>query len=271
MRPPISILGIAGLTFSCLASQSSLATYRHEPASPTASQTNAASTLRLETLDVKTTRRNLRSIAVRVRNLTSQTQVGIMGYVLALPQEPDPWTSSTYASPERAIQVPGNGSTTVILRGPGQELDGELRLSVWLHGRNMSTGQRFHSDSRSHEALIRFAPPFSFSVEHIASLGDDDGEGFELLLRFLVRNNGSKGANVGLAYTLDRAGSGANPTMGEFVRQIRLAPGMDYVVTVPHEQALAAGSYQLDAWLSEIIRRGQGYRAQVNQTFELRH
>ncbi len=205
-------------------------------------------TLRIESVAVVKTHRELKSIRVEIRNITSEPQSGVLWYVLAGPGEAEPWRVNAYASSERTLQIAPGKTSTVELAGPGPTLDGIYELSAWLHGVLPGTLQRFHSDFKSYGEAFVVGPPYSFAVDILPGNGTD---GASLLIRFSVRNNETESANIALLYRIGRVDEKVAPS-GPFSRTARISAGVDYVVTVQHREPLAPGQWKATGWLFEL-------------------
>lgn len=209
-----------------------------------------AQTLRIESLDLVTTRRTLEQVRVRVRNLTPEPQTGIIWYVLASPGEKEPWRVNAFSLPEVSIQLAPAQTRTIQLSVPDQALDGRFELSVWLHGVNRTTGERFFSDYRVHQAPLLVAPRFSFSMD----AGKVEGNEASLIVRFSVRYNDEESASIGIRYQVGQKGDRPSPD-GPFVHTVRIASGVDYVMAVRHLDRLPSspdGRLRVTGWLYEF-------------------
>jgi hypothetical protein len=204
-------------------------------------------TLRIESVDVVKTHRELNSIRIVLRNITSEPQSGVLWYVLALPGETEPWRVNSYASPERMLQIAPGKTGIVELAGPEPTLDGVFELTAWLHGVVPATLERFHSDFKAYGAPLVVGPPISFKFDILS----DGAEGASHLVRFSVRNNETENANIGLLYRIARVNEKVFPS-GPFSRTARIAAGVDYVVTVKHLDPLPPGEWKATAWLFEL-------------------
>jgi hypothetical protein len=140
----------------------------------------------------------------------------------------------------------------VEFEGPEAALDGRFDLSVWLHASRPSTGERYHSDMRRHDALVIIAPPFSFDVECLVS-GDRDGERGNALVRFSIRNNQKHTARIGVDYRITGREERPEPDMRQLARVAELAAGVDYVVTLRHDGNLPRESLKLTGWIYELL------------------
>ena len=205
-------------------------------------------TLRLEAIDVVKTHRELKTVRVVVRNITSEPQSGVLWYVLAAPGEPEPWRVNAYASPERALQIAPGKTSTVELGGPAPALDGIYELSAWLHGVVRGTSERFHSDFLAYGKAFVVGPPFSFAIDVFPGDGTSDPP---LLVRFSVRNNEAEGANIGLLYRISGVEEKVAPT-GPYTRTARISAGVDYVVTAQHREQLRPGRWKATGWLFDL-------------------
>lgn len=209
-------------------------------------------TLRIESLEVAHPERTLQSVTVRIRNVTSEPQSGLVWYVLAAPGEPEPWRLYDYASRERTFNLLPGRTATIEIGGPDTPLDGEYGLSVWLHGKKPESGERFHSDMRNHTAPILIAPPFSFDVDYFVS--PPRGESARnILVRFSVRNNQAQTANIGIDYRITPTDEDPEPDMGQLARTAEVASGVDYVVTVRHQRPLGVQDLKITGWIYELV------------------
>jgi hypothetical protein len=217
--------------------------YSLAPADSAAAPTQ---TLRLEALEVVKTHRELKAVRLVVRNITSEPQSGVLWYVLALPEEPEPWRTYAYASPERELRIAPGKTAVVELAGPGT-VDGVFELSAWLHGVVPGTSERFHSDFKESGEAFVVGPPFSFAIDVFQTDGTDGA----VLVRFSVRNNETVSANIGLIY---RIGNAAEKVQlpESFHRTARISPGVDYVVTAQHREPLPRGSWKATGWLVDL-------------------
>jgi hypothetical protein len=214
--------------------------------------TAQAPALLIESLEVAHSERTLQTVTVRIRNTTSEPQSGLVWYVLAAPGEPEPWRRHAHSSSERSIHLVPGRSATVEFAGPQGALDGRFDLSVWLHATRPSTGERYHSDMRRHDALILIAPPFSFHIDCFAS-GDRDGAKGNALVRFSIRNNQKHTARIGVDYRITGPDERPEPDMRQLARVAELAAGVDYVVTLRHEGNLPRESLKLTGWIYELL------------------
>lgn len=213
-----------------------------------AGQAAPPQTLRIESLYVVKTHRELKTVRVVVRNITSEPQSGFLWYVLAAPGETEPWRVNAYASPERALQIAPGKTSTVDLAPPGTTLDGIFELSAWLHGVVPGTMERFHSDFKAYGEAFVVGPPFSFAIDVLPGDGTDAAS---VLVRFSVRNNETESANIGLLYRIGRVDKKVAPS-GPFSRTARIAAGVDYVVTAQHREPLRPGRWKATGWLFEL-------------------
>lgn len=209
-------------------------------------------TLRLDVVEINKTSHTLESVLVRVRNITAEPRSGIIWYVLSLPGEPEPWRVYEYSSEERAIELAAHQTQTLALEGPDVPLDGQYTLSVWLHGLHPNTQERFHSDHWESHEPVSIAPPFYFSVDYLKRQNDEEG-GFQILVRFSVRNNRDEKTSVNFLYSIGSSEDEATPEMERIKRAPAIAPGVSYVLTVRHDQGLPPGQYVLTGWLYELV------------------
>jgi hypothetical protein len=223
-------------------------------------------TLRLDALEVVKTHRELRTVRVVVRNITSEPQSGVVWYVLAAPEEPEPWRINAYASPERELRIAPGKTATVELDGPGPAVDGVFELSVWLHGVVDGTSERFHSDFKEYGEAFVVGPPFSFAIDIFQT---DGAHGAPLLVRFSVRNNETASANIGFLYRIGKVAEKLQPT-GSFHRTARIASGVDYVVTAQHREPLPPGSWKATGWLFDLSGAQPSPLAVSERLFEVK-
>ena len=161
----------------------------------------------------------------------------------------------------RAIDQPSSRVATVEFAGPDTPLDGKFALSVWLHGSETTSGQRFHSDMRGHNTPLVIAPTFSFSVDYLISpSGAEDTSATNVLVRFSVRNNQERNAQVGLDYRITPAGEKPEPDMGQLARTAEIAAGVDYIVTIRHHETLPPEPFELTGWIYELLDGQLYYR-----------
>jgi hypothetical protein len=206
-------------------------------------------TIRIDSVDAAKTRRSLEDVKVQLQNVTSQPQTGIIWYVLAAPGEKEPWRVNAYSSPEMTVQLATGETRTVVLPGPDRDLDGRFELSVWLHGVNRVSAERFFDDYRVVQEPLLVAPRFSFTVDGIGTVEDD---GLSLAVRFTVRNNDKDSANIGIRYQVGETGAKAPPNV-PFARTARIGPGVDYVITIRHATTLSPkGHFVVTGWLYEL-------------------
>jgi len=223
-------------------------------------------TLRLESVEAVKTHRELKTVRVVMRNITSEPQSGVLWYVLAAPGEPEPWRVNAYASPERAVRIAPGKTGTIELAGPGSALDGIYELSAWLHGVVPGTSERFHSDFKAYGQAFVVGPPFSFAIDVLPA---DATDGAPLLVRFSVRNNETVDANIGLLYRISGVDEKVSPA-GPFSRTARISAGVDYVVTAQHREPLPPGRFKATGWLFELSGAKPSLMAVREQVFQLK-
>jgi hypothetical protein len=235
---------------------------------PARARQETEATLRLDSVRLQRGRRSLNAVTVKIQNLTSAQQAGVVWYVLSVPEVAEPWQNYVYASEEREITLGPGETKELTLPGPNVALDGEFAASVWLHGVRPDTGERFHSDSWGSPETVVIAPAFSFEVDYFETPSDSEG-GVAILVRFSVRNNKTQRAQVGFLYRIGAAGDETPPEPTSFARSAGIAPGVSYVVTVRHEKDLAPGQYQLTGWLYELLSGRYRYRATSSMPLEV--
>ena len=216
-------------------------------------------TLRIESLHVAQPEQTLHSVKIRIRNVSSEPQSGIVWYVLASPSEPEPWRINDYASSERAISLRPGRVVTVELGGPNEALHGQFALSVWLHVSRPASGERFHADMRGHDVPIVIAPPFSFSIDYLINPATNERD-MNVLVRFSVRNNQERSAEIGIDYRITQRDEDPAPDMGQLSRAAEVAAGVDYVVTLRHKEPLPREKLKLTGWIYERVEGQLLYR-----------
>lgn len=213
-----------------------------QPASP-------EQVLRLTHFEFEKTTRGIDGVVLEIENVSDTAQSGIAWYLLSQPGSDQPWVNPAYSSEEQAFEDLAAGeSVTLTFDGmPSMFAAGTYSLSAWIHQID-ATGARVHQDGMGYSQPIAIAPPLALemsSVEYSSGGGQTT-----ISLELTAANNSPDAVDIAFAYTISGAqGSDSGNAYEEPKQMITLEPGESrtntYSITLP----LAAGSYNLTAWL----------------------
>lgn len=209
-------------------------------------------TLRFTRFTYHSSTHELAEVELEVENVTTETQRGVVWYILAPPGDPEPWRTAVFSAPEQTVEVEPGQRVTVTLPPPDADTpEGEYHLSAWAHG--IRADQRFHSDGAGAPQNVFLGPEYSFRIIEVAQTSASDPI---LSVTFYARNNMSQPITLEMSYTLSTPNVGRpweNALYTLPFKETQLDPGEEYVVTYRDAVTLPDGDYQLIGWLHQAL------------------
>ncbi|NDJ60890.1 MAG: hypothetical protein GYB67_07175 [Chloroflexi bacterium] len=222
------------------------------------------------------------AVEVQVHNPTLTPQSGLIFYLLAPFDHPEPWAVSEYIAPQQPIidLAPGVAATYRFER-PGLAVIGEYGLSAWVQYIDPETGERVHLDGATYPERVRAEPPMTLTqpeldTETITQIAvpvppPANAPGQHLkLTRFDIAQTANAVESVeitvqnvtsetrsGLAFILLAPGDTPDP-WNNILFQSRnrlissLAPGESTTVRFNRVENIAPGRYSLSVWVHSI-------------------